>query len=77
MHEYTWCARTHARTHAQASGQQFYLWGKRGFVQVWKIKPRYFWQQQTAERLDHYSEPAAESAVQMWVRGAGGRGSRD
>ncbi len=45
-------------------------------MQVWKIKPRYFWHQETAERLDHYLEPAVESGV-MWVRGAGGLGSQD
>lgn len=55
----------------------FYLWGKRGFVEVWKIKSRYFWQLEPAERLDHYLEAAAESAVEMWVRGAGGREVKD
>lgn len=68
---------THTRTCSAALGQQLYLWGKRGFVQVWKIKLRYFWQLETAESLDHYLEPAAESAVEMWVRGAGGLGIQD
>lgn len=68
------CSYTHSW---EALGQQLYLWDKRGFVQVWKIKPRYFWQLETAECLDHYLEPTAESAVEMWVRGAGGPGSQD
>lgn len=32
---------------------------------------------ETAECLDHYLEPAAESVVEMWVRGAGGLGSQE
>lgn len=63
----------HTHSYGAALGQQFYLWGKK--EQVWKINPRYFCQQDTAEHLDHYLEPAAELAVEMWVRGAGGLGS--
>lgn len=54
---------------------RFYLWGKRWPVQVWKKDPHYFWLLQPAECWDHYLEPAAESAEEMWVRGAGGRPS--
>lgn len=33
------------RTHSQnvALGQHSYLWGKTGFVQVWKVELCYFW----------------------------------
>lgn len=62
----------HTHTHVDAAlGRQFYLWGKGGFVQVWKIKPRYFWQPKTAEHLDHYLEPAAELGVEN--SGSGGQ----
>lgn len=32
---------------------------------------------EAAECLDHYLEQAAESVVEIWVRGAGGRESQD
>lgn len=79
MHTHTvTCVHTHKHAHRTQLWDSSFIYGvKKGFVHVWKIKPRYFWHQETAERLDHYLEPAAESAVEMWVRGAGGLGSQD